>query len=434
MLRLAEMALAAVAFIILSGTNIHYPFIGVPADLKTAEEAVAFEGPIRNVYFMMYLAVIGLAVLNWRKMALGIVAVWPITALLVLVWLSIFWSVDPDTTQRRAIALTMTSLMGIYLFVRFDFNDLIRFLTFCYAVLIGAAFAYIALFPEYATHQDGPHAGSFRGVFFHKNNMGRQFAFAMAVFFTAWYTQAISRTVLLALMGATLAGIVATTSKTALIALFVLIPGLIAVHMVRGAAIKSAVITLGILAIAWHVALLLYFTYEDILLFLGRDPSLTGRTKIWDFVLRLGMDAPLTGYGYDAFWSGDYSPGAPFAIAWSIKSAHNAWLEVFVALGLPGVLLLIGTMGSMTFRAVVLARYYKELAPAVLIMLCVFLFLTIGASESLFLIRHTSFWILFIAVAGCARALTWRLQQNDDDALDHGQTEANPQVMRARPI
>ncbi len=433
MLRLAEMALAAVAFIILSGANLHYPFIGVPVDLETAEEALAYEAPVRNVYFLMYLITLGLTVLNWRKMALGLAAVWPITALLALVWLSTFWSVDPDTTQRRAIALTMTSLMGIYLFVRFDFNDMIRFLTFCYAVLIGVSFAYIALYPEFATHQDGPHAGAFRGVFFHKNNTGRHFAFAMAIFFAAWYTKAISRTLLLALIGVTLLGVVATTSKTALIALFILFPGLIAVHMVRGAALKSAVITLGILAIAWHVALLLYFTYEDILLFLGRDPSLTGRTKIWDFVLNLGMDKPLTGYGYDAFWSGDYSPGAPFVVAWGIKSAHNAWLEVLVALGLPGLLLLLGAMASMTFRAIVLARYYTELAPSVLIMLCVFLFLTIGASESLFLIRHTSFWIIFIAIAGCARALTSRLGNMPESALED-RAPARSHVYGARPI
>ena len=433
MLRVAEMALAAVAFIILSGTNLHYPLLGIPADLETPEDILAYEGQVRNVYFLMYLIAIGLTALNWRKMTLGIVAVWPVMALLLLVWLSIFWSVDPDTTQRRAIALTMTSLLGIYLFVRFDFNDMIRFVTFCYAVLIGASFAYFALFPEVATHQEGAHIGAFRGVFFHKNNMGRQFVFATAIFLTAWYTQAISRTLLLALISACLAGIVATTSKTALIALFVLIPGLVAVHMVRGAALRSAVTTLSILAIAWHAALLLYFTYEDILLFLGRDPSLTGRTDIWEFVLRLGMDRPFTGYGYDAFWIGDYSPGAPFAIAWGIQSAHNAWLEVLVALGLPGVFLLLGIMASMTFRAIVLARYYTELAPAVFIMLCVFLFLTIGASEALFLLRHTSFWILFIAVAGCARALTWRLSKQQESTLEN-QAPSELQAYGARPV
>lgn len=433
MLRVAEMALAAVAFIILSGANFHYPLIGIPADLKTTEETLPYEPLIRNVYFMAYLIAIALTALNWRKMALGIVAVWPITILLLLVWLSIFWSVDPETTQRRAIALTMTSLMGIYLFVRFDFNDMIRFLAYCYAALIITGFVYIAVFPEFAIHPEGDHAGSFRGAFFHKNGTGRHLAFAMAIFFAAWYGQALSRPVVLTLIALALAGIVATTSKTALIALFVLIPGLIAVHMVRGAALKSAVITLAILAIVWHVALLLYFTYEDILLFLGRDPSLTGRTKIWEFVLRLGMDVPFTGYGYDAFWSGDYSPGAPFGVAWGIASAHNAWLEVFVALGFPGVLLLLGIIASMTFRGIVLARYYAELAPAVLIVLCTFLFLTIGASESLLMLRHTSFWMIFIAVAGCARALTARLSKQHAETPD-SQMPAGPPVYGARPI
>lgn len=433
MLRYAEIALAALAFIILSGSSIHYPLLGVPVDVPT-EELKAFEGQVRDTYLYMYLITVGLAVLNWRKMLLGSFAVWPIVLLIVIVWLSISWSVDPERTQRRAIALTITTLFGIYLFVRFDFKDLLRFLTYCYALLIVMSFVYVAIFPIYAIHQDGDHAGAIRGLFFHKNNFGRHMSFALAILLAAWYARAVPKGFLGLIMVLAVLGTVVSTSKTALISLFVLAPGLIAVHMVRGAPVRSAVITLTVLAIAWHAALLLYFTYEEILLFFGRDPTLTGRTELWAFAMQYGLKAPLTGWGYDAFWEGDKSPGLPYALSWGLAQAHNAWLEVFVSLGLPAVLLTLGIILTMTFRGIILGRYYPERGPAVLIILIVFLFFTVGISEAMFLQRHTSFWIVFVVVAGVGRALTAELSSKRKWAPDESRTTGDQNAWEARPI
>jgi len=76
----------------------------------------------------------------------------------------------------------------------------------------------------------------------------------------------------------------------------------------------------------------------------GRDPTLTDRTKIWDVLLHMHTN-PLLGTGYESFWL-----GPRLQEVWSqvgvINEAHNGYLEVYVNLGLIGLLLLIAFLIS----------------------------------------------------------------------------------------
>jgi exopolysaccharide production protein ExoQ len=73
----------------------------------------------------------------------------------------------------------------------------------------------------------------------------------------------------------------------------------------------------------------------------GKDPTLTDRTKIWAFVLGMHTN-PLVGTGYQSFWLGsrlqyfwDYSGLG------HLNEAHNGFLEVYLEMGLIGVFLLV---------------------------------------------------------------------------------------------
>lgn len=75
---------------------------------------------------------------------------------------------------------------------------------------------------------------------------------------------------------------------------------------------------------------------------LGRNPTLTGRTAIWEAVLPLAGN-PLVGTGYESFWL-----GKRLEKFWSvndgafegIQEAHNGYLELFLNLGWIGMVLL----------------------------------------------------------------------------------------------
>ncbi|MGI9418746.1 MAG: O-antigen ligase family protein [Geminicoccaceae bacterium] len=412
MLRFAEMALAAFAIVILTGSNAYYFLLGVPPGI-TNEELLAYEGQIRNVFLIAYVIVALLAALNWQKMILGIAAVWPIALVVALAWLSNFWSVAPEITSRRCIALTVTTLMGVYLFVRFDLTTLLRFLVTVSALLAIGCIAWVVFIPDYGLHSDATHSGAWRGIFFHKNTTGRVMVYGLAIVIAAWASGTTHRGLLLIAGLLILLVIAGTTSQTTLLGALVLIGGLIAVRMVRGNAVKSALVTLVVLAVAWHGALIGVASYDLILEALGRDASLTGRTEIWTYTLEHALKQPFTGYGYDAFWNGELSPGAQYAAYWKTPHSHNGWLEVFIALGLPGVILVAAIMLTTLARAVVLARYYPTTTPAILIVLVCFAMLTIGMSEPVFLEKHTFDWMLLVAVAGTARALTSSLGSSE---------------------
>jgi O-antigen ligase len=72
----------------------------------------------------------------------------------------------------------------------------------------------------------------------------------------------------------------------------------------------------------------------------GRDPTLTDRTIIWQTVLSLHTN-PVIGTGYDSFWLGSRLPKI-WEVVGRINEAHNGYLETYLNLGSIGVILLLG--------------------------------------------------------------------------------------------
>lgn len=72
----------------------------------------------------------------------------------------------------------------------------------------------------------------------------------------------------------------------------------------------------------------------------GRDPTLTDRTIIWNTVLSLHTN-PVIGTGYESFWVGPRLQKV-WKVLVGINEAHNGYLEVYLNLGCVGVALLIG--------------------------------------------------------------------------------------------
>lgn len=70
----------------------------------------------------------------------------------------------------------------------------------------------------------------------------------------------------------------------------------------------------------------------------GRNPTLTGRTDIWNVVLSMHTN-PLVGTGYESFWLGDRL-AAVWRQSGHINEAHNGYLEVYLNQGVIGLFLL----------------------------------------------------------------------------------------------
>jgi exopolysaccharide production protein ExoQ len=86
-------------------------------------------------------------------------------------------------------------------------------------------------------------------------------------------------------------------------------------------------------------AAILATTWQDVLLALGRDPTFTNRTRIWQLALEYIDRRPWFGYGFGAFWREQSEDAQVFWVALGFKTphAHNSWLEMALGIGVVGV-------------------------------------------------------------------------------------------------
>jgi len=74
------------------------------------------------------------------------------------------------------------------------------------------------------------------------------------------------------------------------------------------------------------------------------DATFTGRTELWQFALQALAHRPITGYGFSTFWgTPEVVYGTSEAPSWvnTATDAHNAYLNLAVTIGLPGMALVV---------------------------------------------------------------------------------------------
>lgn len=97
-----------------------------------------------------------------------------------------------------------------------------------------------------------------------------------------------------------------------------------------------------IVFLAFAVAVFAAF-YEQVFEFLGRSPDASGRFYIWETVFGLAMEKPDVGWGWIGYWIPGVEPWDGLIVINSVPmyQAHNAYLDVFVQLGIIGLALFI---------------------------------------------------------------------------------------------
>ncbi len=131
---------------------------------------------------------------------------------------------------------------------------------------------------------------------------------------------------------------------------------LMALVMLFNRAQRLAVVNLMIAAIVSVCFSVLFLNAGGgILNSVGRDPTLTGRTSIWQVVLSVAGN-PLVGTGYESFWLGERLSKV-WAVMPGIQEAHNGYLEVYLNLGWIGVGLMVALIIAGYRNAVLAFRH-----------------------------------------------------------------------------
>lgn len=322
----------------------------------------------------------------------------PVILLLSALCLASFvWSVDSGLTLRRGFALVMTTLIGIALAARFDWDELIPLFAAVFAIIALLSAAMALGYPAMGVHHD-VHAGAWRGIFWEKNTLGAMMAFGTAAAIAASVCQPSQRWIWWGLATFMAAMVLMSTSKTALLALLLAGAGCGAIHLVRRGFGFAALILCGGGLVVFVGGLILSVAPVTVIEAMGRDATLTGRTDIWIILAEQVEDRPWTGFGYGAFWSGEYGPAfwVRQRTQWDVPTAHNGWLELVLAIGIPGVVLMMVSLGASLARA--FGRLFRgpEAYWAIVFLVLIAL---ISISESNLVQRNAISWVLYVATA-----------------------------------
>jgi O-antigen ligase len=304
-------------------------------------------------------------------------------------------------TVRHFIALLLCAFFGAYFGVRYHLREQLKFVSIALGIVITASIGACLLFPSYAfqTDDDLLDKSAWQGVFSGKNMLGR-FAVLATLILLLYFLKGVKRGAVIICIVILFVLILLTQAKTALV-YFVL--GLLAFPFVRAfiknRAKRRKIVTFALLVFG-GLAVWTYYHWEGFTDSLGKDPELTGRFALWALSVTWIAEKPLLGYGYDAFWSDYYGPAAEFRAAsgWlTAPHAHNGIINLWLDLGLIGVLLLVVSFIDVFRRAVEMAKASTNVEEIWPIAFLAF-YLLYSISETTFLPRNDLLWILYVSL------------------------------------
>ena len=366
--------------------------------LGVSDSLDAPDTPLLRYYWLpIYAATLALCALRWK----ALLRYWlPAAFALAVVgwaWASKDWSVIPEISSRRAMALAFTTLLGLYLGAVWGGRKLPVMLADAFLPLaVGSILVCLAV-PSVGVQHDGETSGAWRGLWAHKNMLGAWMGVGSAAAVAAAFLQPERRTRHLVTLALCTFLLLMCRSKGMLLCW----------SLAMGAA---AILALGRRGPVWAVAavwmagavgtvigLLVAFAPDAILQALGKSPTLTGRTDIWASVMRRVSESPYVGYGFAAFWEKGSVPAEVVKkeTGWMVPNAHNGWLDLLLQVGWIGVGLLAFLIAVALLGCIVRSRARVDGFFGLLFLIH---YVATSLSESVLELHNSLPWALFIAV------------------------------------
>ncbi|MGW4927843.1 O-antigen ligase family protein [Agromyces sp. NPDC004153] len=167
--------------------------------------------------------------------------------------------------------------------------------------------------------------------------------------------------------------------------------------------------------LAASVALLVVF-WGALLDLFGKSEDLTGRLDIWSSVIGLAAERPWFGWGWIGYWQPWVEPFQGLAVRNGVEylQAHNAWLDVWMQLGIVGLIafasIVIGALWRSWFLAVdrpkdESGRPLPHSAASLVPLLVLVALVSQSLAESRILVEGG--WLLLIAIAWSTKRRQW---------------------------
>lgn len=354
----------------------------------------------QNIFFLTYVISFFLLAIRWKKALYTLSKDRTIWLLLAIAFVSVIWSSNPKNTLLRSIALIGTSLFGLYLASRYTIREQLKLLGWSCALIIGLSILFAIVIPHYGTMDSGIHAGSWRGIYIHKNILGKIMGLGGVVFVLLAIDSKEDRWFPIAGLALSCCLIVLSRSSSSMInfaATIALIP-VCAMFRWRYTVMVPAIIA--VVLFGGGLSLWLDRNATILLGSIGKDLTLTGRTRMWPAIMEMIWRQPLQGYGYNGFWFNWDSPGAYVWAAsnWTPPNAHNGFMDLWLDFGLMGVVVFAVSFLQTLWRGLKLLRVDRHAASSWSLLYLIYLVLG-NLTESCLINRNDIFWLLYIAIS-----------------------------------
>lgn len=304
----------------------------------------------------------------WRRLP------WAALGYAALALVSTLWSRWPTATLLTWSLLAAITVTALLIATMLTWQEIARALSTVLKLILGLSLAielWVALvirhplLPNFVDLPDGkvdPHlywvrgnlfdGGRIQGVVGNAHTLAMMCLFALIVFGVLYATQVRRRTMLIVWAALAVVLLVKAASATVYLSIAVVVAVLIAALVARVTR-RRGLLYLGfgvVAAVGVTAAVLLR---DSLLALLGKGSDLTGRIEIWQAVWDRAITRPVLGNGFSSPWV----PWDPAFDGWilnhglSVFHAHDMWLDVFLQLGVVGVVLMAVAWLALTWRA-----------------------------------------------------------------------------------
>ncbi len=358
--------------------------------------ASAETGAAENIAVTILLfVVVSALVFPWLKSVIGLcrkdkafaaIAAWVI--------LSCLWSQFPTVSLEWAPVAALNVIFAFYLYRRFNPDQQIRLLLLLGWMCLGLSIVLSVFFPVHGVD----YKGAWRGMYPQNNMCSMMTIFLLAAALYAPATSFFLKATRVVYVGLSAFLVVMTQSATGRITLAFLLAYFVATRFASEFRARDrGIVLIGATVIALAFVAVGVANAKEMSLLMGKDPTLTGRTEIWQAVIPSIMKHPILGYGYKAFWRGYQGESANVSLAshWTVASAHSGFLEIWLTLGAVGVALVLYSLLRAVRDAFVCLSGGQS--PYLAWYACI-VFLTIftNVDEGELVIPNSLMWILYI--------------------------------------
>lgn len=352
------------------------------------------------LFLLTYVISASLLLLRWKKFLIFAKRGSIIWVMVLIALASYFWSDFPTRTLRSCIGLIGSTLFGVYLGSRYTLKEQLKLLVWAYGIIAVLSVLFAIGLPRYGVEQ-AVHAGAWRGIYNHKNLLGRGMTMGGVVFaLSPSLFEKKDRWLCRTALGLACFLLLMAKSSSSLINFTLLMISLTAYRILRFRFLLLIPAFLALVTLSMTIFEIYTANAEELLGLIGKDPSLTGRTDIWAWVEEMIDKRPWLGYGYTAFWQGLDGESAYIirAARWPVPYSHNGILDLWLDIGLLGVSAYLLGFGINFLKAIFWARFSLDLDGLWPLIFLTYLILT-NASEGGILSQNSIFWVLYTGLS-----------------------------------